>query len=344
VTVIQGSAEFLKRPNLSDEKRMRFAAAIADTAARAAALTSQLLAFARRQPLQPEVIELNAKIGGMTDLLDRTLGERIEVVTELSAHSCMVEADPAQLESAILNVAVNARDAMPDGGRLTIRTGAAPPGPAGEKRIALAIADSGSGIDQDTLARVFEPFFTTKEVGKGTGLGLSQVYGFATQSGGDVSIDSAPGRGTTVIITLPCSNDEAVPAATAAAAESERSSPAGSVLVVDDNEEVGAFAEMLLTELGHRVLRARSGEEALAMLDTAQWDAVFTDVVMPGISGLELSERIQAAHPGLPVVLTTGFSDHISRQGAGGRPVVFKPYRLETLAAALDEALARRRG
>jgi signal transduction histidine kinase/CheY-like chemotaxis protein len=338
LTVIQGSADILKRPGLDEPRRIRFAEAIVQTASRAAALTSQLLAFARRQPLQPRVIDLNAHISGMIEMLDRTLGERIRVVTDLAPGLCPIAADPTQLESALLNIAVNARDAMPDGGTLTIATSDVPDIGDGRAGIAVAMTDSGAGIAPEMLQRVFEPFFTTKSVGKGTGLGLSQVYGFAAQTGGDVKVASEVGVGTTVTMLLPCTDGAAEPRPAPAAA-SGRSGRSGRILIVDDHEEVGALAEALCRELGHDVARARSGEEALKRVRRERFDVVFTDVVMPGMSGLQLAERLRAAAPDLPVVLTTGFSDEISGAGAGGLPVVYKPYRLETLAAVLDEAL-----
>ncbi|HEX8379500.1 MAG TPA: ATP-binding protein [Allosphingosinicella sp.] len=341
LTVIQGSADILRRPGIAEAKRIRFADAIVQTAGRAAALTGQLLAFARRQPLQPEVIDLNAHIQGMTDLLDRTLGERIEIRTELAAGLCPIEADPAQLESAILNVAVNARDAMPEGGALTLHTGEAPALADGRSAIFVAVSDNGTGIDEEVLSRVFEPFFTTKSVGKGTGLGLSQVYGFAAQTGGDVQVESVVGEGTTVTLVLPCSERSELPVARAEP-EPGRKHRTGRILLVDDNEEVGAFAETLLAELGHQVTRARTGAEALEFARTGGFDAVFTDVVMPGMSGIELADALGPVLPGVPVVLTTGYSDEITRAGGAGRPVVFKPYRLETLSGVLDDVLAPR--
>jgi signal transduction histidine kinase/CheY-like chemotaxis protein len=338
LTVIQGSADILRRPGVAEDKRIRFAEAIVQTAGRAAALTGQLLAFARRQPLKPEVIDINSKIRDMTDLLDRTLGERVEIRTDLTEGLCPIEADPAQLEAAILNIAVNARDAMPDGGALTLRTAQWSALADGRPAICLSVADTGTGIDEALLGRVFEPFFTTKSVGKGTGLGLSQVYGFAAQSGGDVQVESEPGKGTTVTMILPCSESGALPGKPVA--EAEREHRTGRILLVDDNEEVGAFAETLLIELGHRVVRARTGAEALDLARAGGIDAVFTDVVMPGMSGIELADALKPVLPGVPVVLTTGYSDEISRAGGAGRPVVFKPYRLETLAGVLDEVLA----
>ena len=339
LTVIQGSADILRRPGIAEAKRIRFADAIVQTAGRAAALTGQLLAFARRQPLQPEVIDLNSKIRAMTDLLDRTLGERVEVRTELADGLCAIEVDPAQLESAILNIAVNARDAMPDGGILTLRTAAADPLPGDRRAICLAVEDTGTGIEEDALGRVFEPFFTTKSVGKGTGLGLSQVYGFAAQTGGDVQVESKIGQGTIVTLVLPCSDGD--PLVPRQEPEASRDHRTGRILLVDDNEEVGAFAETLLTELGHKVVRARTGAEALDLARSdGGFDAVFTDVVMPGMSGIELADALKPVLPGVPVVLTTGYSDEITRAGGAGRPVVFKPYRLETLAGVLDEVLS----
>jgi signal transduction histidine kinase len=338
LTVIQGSGDMLRRPGVSEEKRIRFAEAVVQASSRAAALTGQLLAFARRQPLQPEVIDVNVLIREMTDLLDRTLGERIEVMTTLADTPCTVEADRAQLESALLNIAVNARDAMPDGGRLDIRTAPVLDPESGEM-VALSVGDSGTGMDEETLGRAFEPFFTTKMTGKGTGLGLSQVYGFASQSGGDVRIDSTPGRGTIVTLLLP--RRGTLPAQPAAD-ENRRLKPGrtGRILLVEDNDEVGAFAEQLLEELGHDVARVRSGEEALGRALAEKFDLVFTDVVMPGMSGLDLAGQLTEARPGLPVILTTGYSDEIATSGAGGRPVILKPYKPEVLASAIDQALA----
>jgi signal transduction histidine kinase/CheY-like chemotaxis protein len=338
LTVIQGSAELLQRPGLSEEKRARFAAAIAQTAARAATLTSQLLAFARRQPLRPETIDLNERIAGMVELLDSTLGERIRVETNLSPDACFVEADLAQLESAILNVAVNARHAMPAGGRLTLQTSIVEGAISGASSVALAIVDTGTGMDAETLARVFEPFFTTKDVGKGTGLGLSQVYGFAKQSGGEVLIDSHVGVGTTVTLLLPRSAQYVQPQLKKAGRQNPASSISGRVLVVDDNEDVGAFAEGLLTELGFDVVKAGSGEEALQMFEHNNVDVVFSDVVMPGMSGLELARLLRKRAPALPILLTTGFSNQLS-EGRNEFPVVFKPYSVATIEVAMKQVL-----
>ena len=339
LTVIQGSAEMLKRPGLAEEKRARYTAAIGETAARAAALTSQLLAFARRQPLRPQLLDLADTIRAMEELLDRTLGERVEVKLDLAENGCTVTADLVQLENALLNIAVNARDAMPEGGTLTIRVRPSDEpletGPA----IDIEMTDTGSGIDQEALARVFEPFFTTKELGKGTGLGLSQVYGFAAQSGGRVAIESRKGEGTTVRLSLPCAAGEA---AASKRSENRASVPRPTlskrILVVDDNENVGALAEALLTELGHSVLRAGSAVEALAILERERPDIIFSDIVMPGMSGIELAEHLALHHPDLSVILTTGYSNDLSGSRVQDLPLLLKPYGLDAIRKILERA------
>jgi CheY-like chemotaxis protein len=209
--------------------------------------------------------------------------------------------------------------------------------------IAVEISDTGAGMDADKLYRAFEPFFTTKCTGKGTGLGLSQVYGFATQSGGDVSIESTPGEGTTIRLMLPCvqTDESIVSAATKAGGLPRQES--SSILVVEDNSEVANFAEALLSELGHKITRASSGEEALDLARAQDFDLVFSDVVMPGMGGLKLAEILNREKPGLPVVLATGYSEEIAHTGAGGRPVILKPYRLATLAEVFSQALQSRK-
>ena len=339
LTVIQGSADMLARPEMPDPKRIRFAKAIVQAAGNAAALTSQLLAFARRQPLKPEQLDINEAISEMRDLIDRTMGERIKIVTELGSSRCWIQVDRAQLQSAILNIASNARDAMPDGGRLVITTSDCTDD-GGCRRIALKIRDTGAGMDADTLGRVFEPFFTTKTTGRGTGLGLSQVYGFVSQSGGNVDVESLVGEGTTVTLELPCVESEATEIPIVGGNEASVQ-PTASVLIVEDNDEVAVFAETLLTELGHDVTCAGTGEEALELTRKRRFDIVFSDVVMPGMGGLKLAEALASEQPHLPVVLTTGYSEEISEAGSGGRPVILKPYRLATLSEALSSALRR---
>ncbi|WP_338501112.1 ATP-binding protein [Sphingomonas kaistensis] len=335
LTVIQGSADILMRETVEDARRIRFAKAIVQAATSASALTSQLLAFARRQPLRPVRIDINDLVRSLRDLLDRTLGERITIKTLLCAEGCPVEADLAQMQSAILNIASNARDAMPEGGILTIGTEnvSAPEG----QQIHLTLKDSGSGMDEETRARVFEPFFTTKAAGKGTGLGLSQVYGFATQSGGDVRISSAAGSGTSITMILPCTSapttSTKAPTPTASKLRPVR------ILVVEDNEQVGAFAEALLADQGHRVSRVSSAEDALALIGERSFDLVFSDVVMPGMGGLRLAEILAVERPELPLILATGYSEEITKRGPSGRPFILKPYRLTTLLEAIASAL-----
>jgi signal transduction histidine kinase/CheY-like chemotaxis protein len=337
LTVIQGSADILSRDEVADDRRKRFARAIVQAAENAAVLTSQLLAFARRQPLKPELVDLSQLVVGMADLLDRTMGERIRIRTDTGG-TCGVTVDRNQLQSAILNVASNARDAMPDGGTLKIAVSTVPSS-SGERMAAVAISDTGSGMDAETASRIFEPFFTTKKTGQGTGLGLSQVYGFATQSGGDVLVDSTSGKGTTVTLLLPCSESTPLPPAEIEVGEVPEQ-PRAEILVVEDNQEVGHFAETLLTELGHSVTLATTGEEALELTRERDFDIVFSDVVMPGMGGLRLAEQLAEEQPRLPVILATGYSQEIAQSGSGGRPVILKPYRLATLSRALVDAMA----
>ncbi|HEY9578993.1 MAG TPA: ATP-binding protein [Rhizorhapis sp.] len=342
LTVIQGSADILRRQELPEEKRLRFATAISDAAARAALLTGQLLAFARRQPLRPEVIDLNQRVRAMLTMLETTLSPNISLNADLDENLSPVEVDPGQLEVALLNIIVNARDAMPEGGAITIRTRNVTGEESGDRQLAVAVAveDTGRGMAPELCERVFEPFFTTKTVGKGTGLGLSQVYGFTAQSGGEVKITSKVGAGTTVTMLLPRS-ERALSSATPDEEAKVAEAVPGCILLVEDNEEVGNFAEALLGELGHGVVRARNGQEALQLANgDLQFDLVFTDVVMPGMTGLELASKLKQQNPRLPIILTTGYSDRIVSAGSEGYPVLPKPYRLETLAATLDKVLA----
>lgn len=339
LTVIQGSADILSREDVADDRRRRFAKAIVQAAENAAVLTSQLLAFARRQPLKPEPVDLCELVASMTELLDRTMGERIRIETKLDRQTPCVTVDRAQLQSAILNVASNARDAMPGGGTLRIAVSQVTSG-TGECMATIAMSDTGSGMEPNIAGRIFEPFFTTKKTGKGTGLGLSQVYGFATQSGGDVVADSQPGAGTTITILLPCTEAAAAPKQVADQSAIPEQPPA-EILVVEDNEEVGRFAQTLLSELGHSVTLASSGEEALELTRRNRFDVVFSDVVMPGMGGLRLAEQLAVEKPGLPVILATGYSQEIAESGSGGRPVILKPYRLATLSKALADAVGQ---
>lgn len=340
LTVIQGSADILTRENLSDAKRMRFAQAIVEAAKNAASLTSQLLAFARRQPLKPEPLDVNELVGAMRDLLDRTLGARLEINVALTSCPCPVLVDKVQLQSAILNIASNARDAMNGEGSFIIGTRQV--SEDGKDWVAIDFSDTGTGIPPDLVQRIFEPFFTTKGTGKGTGLGLSQVYGFATQSGGTVKVDSVIGKGTTVSIFLPCAEpvQQNEPDTSGGLAEFTAKAK---ILVVEDNIEVGNFAETLLAEQGHQVVLATSAEQALDLLRQDSFDILFSDIVMPGMGGLRLAEIVAEEQPTLPIVLATGYSEEVVEHGAAGRPIIFKPYRLATLQSAIEKALQERK-
>ncbi|HYJ52388.1 MAG TPA: PAS domain S-box protein [Allosphingosinicella sp.] len=333
ITVIRGSAEMLKRPDLDDPKRTRYLEAIIETSDRAASLTGHLLAFGRRQALKPEVIDLNVRLDALAELLGRMLGSHIEVKLDLARGLRRVEADPAQLESALLNAAINARDAMPEGGTLTLSTVNCEQ--AGE--VCVAVTDTGEGMDADVLNRAFEPFFTTKSVGKGTGLGLSQIHGFAAQTGGRAEIDSALGRGTSVRLFLP-STDKLV-----GASEPERTALPGvagkTILLVEDNDLVRGFAEGVLAELGYAVASVGSADEALDWLGANRADLLFSDIVMPGTNGIELARRVRVEHAGLPVLLATGYSEDLLKGAATEFKIISKPYGPADLAEAVAATL-----
>jgi signal transduction histidine kinase/CheY-like chemotaxis protein len=321
---------------------------------RAAALTQRLLAFARQQPLAPEAIEPNKLVSGMSELLHRTLGETFRIETVLAAGLWRINADPNQLENAILNLAVNARDAMPDGGKLTIETGNAylddryvldHAGIAPGQYVMLAVTDTGTGMPPDVAAKAFDPFFTTKKSGVGTGLGLSQVYGFVKQSGGHVKIYSEAGEGTTIKIYLPRhmgAVEEAKPAGERSALPTGDASV--SILVVEDEEGVRRYSTDALRDLGYRVLEAASGEAALGIIDAEPDIAIlFTDVVMPGMNGRKLAEAALERRPSLKVLFTTGYTRNaIVHNGMldPGVLLLSKPFSLEDLARKVAE-LAR---
>jgi len=343
LTVIRASADFLRRPNLPEEKRARYIQAIADTAERATALTGQLLAFARRQPLQPEPFDVNARLRGLQQIIGTTIGSAVRVALELPDAPQMVEADPSQFDTAILNMVINARDAMPRGGEIRISSAAAEgvPGvrghaPATGAFVVVRIQDTGTGIPADTLSHIFEPFFTTKPVDKGTGLGLSQVYGFAKQSHGEIDVESEVGVGTTFTLYLPRTTAEEKLAARKPATD-VHSLPAHRVLLVEDNEGVGNFAAGLLAELGQTVTWVGDAQAALNILEhhAREFDLVFSDVVMPGLSGIELGQRIQREWPHLRVILTSGYSHVIAEEGTQGFPLLRKPYSIDSLLKIL---------
>ncbi|TCQ03925.1 PAS domain-containing protein [Sphingomonas sp. PP-CC-3A-396] len=347
LTVIRSATDLLKRPDLSAERRERYIDAISDTADRAAKLTGQLLAFARRQALQPEVIDVGQSLRVISDMLGTLIGSRIVIAIDLPDTACFTNVDPSQLDTALVNMAVNARDAMEGAGRIdiTVRSAGLIPAvrshPAVEGRfIAIAMADSGSGIEPDKLERIFEPFFTTKGVGQGTGLGLSQVFGFAKQSGGDITVESEVGRGTVFTLYLP-QVDQGAPAEVDDVGEGLADGHGTCVLVVEDNSEVGTFTTQSLAELGYVTVWAADAQEALAELavDATRFDIVFSDVVMPGMNGIELGKVIRDRYPTLPVVLTSGYSNVLAQDGTHGFELLHKPYSVEQLSRILSKVV-----
>ncbi len=341
--IVSGSVQRLRR-HVKDEKQVQLLDAITNATDRGESLTRQLLTFSRRQMLQPSVIDLTERLTEIKDMLSRSLRGDIDIRVGVPKRSCNVKVDPSELELALLNLAVNARDAMPSGGTLTItakpvvlRGKASEEGLSGEF-VAIRVADTGAGIAPDVLPRVFEPFFTTKEVGKGTGLGLSQVYGFAKQSGGTAGITSSR-RGTAVTLFLPQTwelPEAAREQDTAVAAERA----AGTVLLVEDNEEVADVAKAYLEELGYRVKRAVSAQGGLDLLEVEKSvDIVFSDILMPGgMNGLELAATVRKKFPDITVLLTTGYSSSAQDAVRQGFEVLQKPYDLAALERALRTA------
>ncbi len=346
LTVIQGSVDLLKRPGLSDDRRRRYIDAIADTTERATRLTAQLLAFARRQTLQPQVFDASESVAALGDMLRTLSGSRIVLTLEHCDDDCCVNADPSQFDTAIVNMAVNARDAMDGEGHLTIAVSPADHMPAVRNHprvdgamVRVAIRDTGSGIPADRIEQIFEPFFTTKAVGHGTGLGLSQVFGFAKQSNGGVIVESEVGVGTTFTLYLPRVAADSGVQRGSTETDARRLPPGSCVLVVEDNAEVGRFATQALTELGYESVWASNADAAMTQIGGAghRFAVVFTDVVMPGRSGIELAAAIRERWPGMPVVLTSGYSHVLAQQGTGGHVLLQKPYSIEQLARALGQ-------
>jgi signal transduction histidine kinase/ActR/RegA family two-component response regulator len=345
--VASSGIELLDRTE-DPKKRKALGEGVRQAVDRGAALTRQLLAFSRRSPLRTDVLELGPQVEGLRFLLERSLREDVEVVLDLPADLWRVEADAGELELALLNLAVNARDAMPNGGRLTVAGRNLPADEAGSDMVLLEVTDTGVGMSPAIVNRVFEPFFTTKEVGRGTGLGLSQVYGFARSSGGDVSVRSVEGSGTTFTLRLPRCDK----AATVAGADSSdagpptaRARPGGRLLLVEDDDAVAAGVGHMLRDLGYTYVRAAQAADALALLDSAQpFDLVLSDMVMPGeMDGLALAKTIRERRPELPIILTTGFSEAAAAASADRFPLLSKPYGISQLAEAVNDALSRAR-
>ncbi len=355
LTAVLGNLDLLeKRPQLDDSSR-HIVQAATRAALRGARLTQQLLAFGRRQTLHVETLSINALLQGFQVFLQRALGEAIELTMHLDPSPCICAVDVPQFEAALLNLALNARDAMPNGGSLRIATRCEEhrsddhsngedwkPG----RYVAIAVEDTGCGMPKEVRARAFEPFFTTKDVNKGSGLGLSQVYGFVRQMDGQVTIDSSEGRGTTVTIYLPEARQKPVlkpaPASEAGAATAEIDE---TILVVEDDDDVRRTVVATLASLGYRILTAANGIEALNILGGSQRiDLVFADVVMPqGISGVEVAKEAARLRKGTKVLLTSGYAqDVLAAHGASDNFAVFaKPFRQQDLASEVRRILSQ---
>ncbi len=339
----------LERPDADRGRMGRAVGNIREAAERASTLTQQLLSFARKQRLDGRTLNLNDLVAEMKEMAERTLGEAVTIETDLAPDLWPCRIDRTQAEVALLNVLINARDAMPEGGRVTIATRNSPhrdaaAGDDGADRfVTVSVTDTGSGIPSDMLARVMDPFFTTKEEGKGTGLGLSMVYGFAKQSGGSAQIASVLGEGTTVHLSFPASDG-------AAAAESEVPPPAEArsgtetILIVDDRADVAELARAILRDFGYTTLMARHGREALEILsDHPEIDLLFSDLIMPGMDGLSLAREARRRHPDVKILLTTGYAEASLERTGLERPefdILNKPYRradlIRRVRAALD--------
>ncbi|WP_407309165.1 PAS domain-containing protein [Pseudomonas sp. nanlin1] len=345
LTVIKSSTYLLGR-SLDETRRAHYIEAISDTVDRASRLTSQLLAFARRQALRPETFDVGRSVKSIGEMIGTLIGARINVHIELPQQACYIKADAGQFDTALVNMAVNARDAMDGEGqlKLSVRPVVGLPANAGRAQqpgeyVAVSLTDTGSGIGEEQMQHIFEPFFTTKEVGKGTGLGLSQVFGFAKQSGGEVTVDSSIGGGTTFTLYLPRTSPDGV-VELPAHPDDDASDGAGAyILVVEDNPEVGEFSTHTLRELGYKTHWVKTAAAALTLLaqEPKQFQAVFSDVVMPGMNGIALAEQIQQRFPGLAVVLTSGYSPTLM-QGST-HTFVQKPYSAQALAYALRTAI-----
>ena len=341
--VASSGIELLDRTD-DPKRRQTLSAGIKQAVERGAALTRQLLAFARRAPLRAEVLDARAHIDGLRFLLERSLREDIEVVLDLPADLWPIEADRGELELALLNLAVNARDAMPQGGRLIISACNLEAAEGMGEMVCLRIADTGTGMPGSVAARVFEPFFTTKEVGRGTGLGLSQVYGFVKSSGGEISVESREGQGTTFTLCFPRTDKTPTQAAIQLAPADGRARPrdfSGRLLLVEDDEAVAAGVGHMLDDLGYSHVRVASAAEALAMLEEdSRFDMVFSDMVMPGeMDGLRLAQEVRRRMPETPVLLTTGFSEAASAATGEAFRLLPKPYGIDSLSEALAATL-----
>jgi two-component system, cell cycle sensor histidine kinase and response regulator CckA len=350
LTLISGYSEILLgRMHLSDPSRPEVDE-IHKAANRGAGLTSQLLAYSRRHAVEPQVLNLNALVANMQSMLRRMIGEHIDLGTQLAAELGSVKADAGQIEQVIMNLAINARDAMPRGGKITIRTANVEVGPDHERAgfgtqpgryVMLQVTDTGQGINPEALEHLFEPFFTTKEKGKGTGLGLATVYGIVKQGRGDVWAQSEPGKGSTFTIYLPRVADRSAAVEPGAASRAAQSGTE-TILMVEDEDSVRRLLKHVLSKNGYTVIEAAGGPEALALYEQLRRpiDLLLTDIVMPGMNGRELAERMVELQPGLRIIYMSGYTDE-ALAGPGTIAALFlpKPLRPDALAARVREVL-----
>ncbi|RMR36036.1 Sensory box histidine kinase/response regulator [Pseudomonas syringae pv. coriandricola] len=351
LTVIRSCSDLLKSANLEEPRRVKYVEAISSTVDRAARLTGQLLAFARRQALQPEVFDVCKSVARIGEMMDTLTGSRIQVHIDLPAEPCFIFADGSQFDTALVNMVVNARDAMSGSGRLVIKvdcvtcsSASLPSSLNAGDYVTVSLTDTGAGIAKDKLGLIFEPFYTTKSVGQGTGLGLSQVFGFAKQSGGEVLVESELGSGSRFTLCLP-----SVEAHERAAEDNNltlAALPGLCVLMVEDNQDIGTYTRPMLEQLGFQVLWVSSASDALQELsgNPENFHVVFSDIAMPGMSGLELYAEIEARYPWMPVVLTTGYSTEfatLAQDETHRFDLLQKPYSRDDLAAMLHKAVSR---
>jgi PAS domain S-box-containing protein len=335
--VIGGSAQVLKK-YAGDEKSQRAVEAIESAARRGAALTSQLLTFARRQNVNPQTIRLSERIDAVREVLKTGVGGTVQLTTDVKDEVWPIKVDISELETALVNLTINARDAMPDGGVIRISADNVTLDDEANQGdfVVIRVSDTGTGIPPDIVQKVFDPFFTTKPVGKGTGLGLSQVHGFAHQAGGLIDLCSELGNGTTVTISLPRDTTGIVSDKSPGPA----SSGSGTILLVEDNPDVATACTGLLEQLGYAVRWVSNAEEALAEIDGDGIDLVFSDIVMPGkMDGLTLAQTIRGKYPRIPILLATGYSDALRRTSLGFQ-ILRKPYEIHELSQALSKVSA----
>ncbi len=351
LTVVLGNITFLEKTLANagiDGKAHQRLQYMRSAAERGAKLTDQLLSFSRRQLLEPAAVDLSEAVHKLRDLLQSTIGSQIHIETMLSSTPCIAMADQTQLELAILNLAINARDAMPNGGALQVATGHVRLGeptsleapPRGDY-VEICVSDTGTGIPEEIRTKVFEPFFTTKEVGKGSGLGLSQVLGFAKQSGGGMQIDSEPGKGTAIRIYLPPAGDKQVVSPDAKLSRNGEADRDARILLVDDDNAVREVTATYLRDLGYHVEEAGSGGAALEILEsTPSFDLLLVDFAMPGMNGRDLARRVRAKRAGLPILFITGFAQAEWAQEVSDKQIVRKPIDVEELSMKIRSSLA----